>query len=99
MKKIVALTACTSSALTMLAVWCAGWASLPTQVKLENAKVKVVEITSPPGAPRERHVRDADQVIVFLDDSRYPTISLKRVLPLLEQTTDPYRRETSWLLA
>jgi hypothetical protein len=71
MKKIVALTACIASALTMLAVWCAGWATLPSQVKLENAKVKVVEITSPPGAPRERHVRESDQVIVFLDDSRY----------------------------
>ena len=26
---------------------------------------------APPGAPRERHIRQADQVIVFLDDCRY----------------------------
>ena len=46
-------------------------ASLPSKVKLENAKVKVTEVTYEPGVPRERYIRPTDQVIVFLDDSRY----------------------------
>ena len=47
------------------------WAGLPSTVKLDNARVRVTEITSPPGGVRERGVRAYDQVIVFLDDSRY----------------------------
>jgi hypothetical protein len=71
MRKRMVLTAAVSSALTLLAVWTAGGAALPSQTKLENARVRVTEITAPPGAPRERHIRQADQVIVFLDDCRY----------------------------
>jgi|SRR5437867_13106995 len=71
MRKAIVLTAAVSSALTLLAVWSAGWASLPSKVKLENARVKVTEVVSPPAVPRERHVRETDQVIVFLDDCRY----------------------------
>jgi hypothetical protein len=48
-----------------------GWAALPARVKLENAKVRVAEVTYLPGAPRERSIRAHDQVIVFLDDCRY----------------------------
>ena len=47
------------------------WAGLPTRVKLDNARVQVTEVTSAPGAVRERGVRAHDQVIVFLDDCRY----------------------------
>jgi hypothetical protein len=47
------------------------WAELPTTVKLDNARVQVTEVTSAPGAVRERGVRGHDQVIVFLDDCRY----------------------------
>jgi len=47
------------------------WAALPTTVKLDNARVHVTEVTSAPGAVRERGVRAHDQVIVFLDDCRY----------------------------
>ena len=71
MRKIIAFTALISSALTVLAVWTAGWAGLPSKVKLENARVRVTEVVSPPGVPRERSIRQADQVIVFLDDCRY----------------------------
>ncbi len=71
MRKTIALTALISSALTVLAVWSAGWAELPSKVQLENARVRVTEVVSPPGVPRERHIRQADQVIVFLDDCRY----------------------------
>ena len=60
-----------SSALTLLAVWGLGWAPMPTKVKLENARVKVSEVTYAPGQPRERSIRQTDQVIVFLDDCRY----------------------------
>ncbi len=48
-----------------------GWAGLPVTVKLDNARVHVTEVTSAPGAVRERGVRGYDQVIVFLDDCRY----------------------------
>ena len=74
MKKLLTLVAVGSSALTLLAVWAMGWASLPTQVKLENAKVRVSEVTYAPGAPRERFIRSHDQVIVFLDDCRYERV-------------------------
>jgi hypothetical protein len=71
MKKLLTLVAVGSSALPLLAVWAMGWAAMPTQVKLENAKVRVSEVTYAPGAPRERFIRAHDQVIVFLDDCRY----------------------------
>ena len=47
------------------------WAGLPSNVRLNNARVQVTEVTSAPGAVRERCVRAHDQVIVFLDDCRY----------------------------
>lgn len=51
-----------------------GWAPMPETVKLDNAKVRVKEVTYAPGQPRERYTRPTDQVIVFLDDSRYERI-------------------------
>lgn len=71
MKRLLFLTALGSVLLTMLAMWAFGWAELPTTVKLENARVKVTEVLSPPGGVREPGVRGHDQVIVFLDDCRY----------------------------
>jgi len=47
------------------------WAGLPSTVKLDNARVLVTEVNSPPGAVRERGIRAHDQVIVFLDDCLY----------------------------
>lgn len=70
MRKLL-LTAFGSCAATLLAVHALGGAPLPTTVKLENARVKVTEVTSPPGGVRERGVRQADQAIVFLDDCQY----------------------------
>ena len=70
----IVITALASSALTLLAVWTAGGAALPSKVLLENAKVRVTQVTSPVGAVRERGVRATDQVIVFLDDCRYERI-------------------------
>lgn len=46
-------------------------AKLPSTVKLENPKVKVTEVIYEPGVPRDRYIRPTDQVIVFLDDSKY----------------------------
>ena len=74
MKKIIALVALGSSALTLLAVWGLGFAPTPSKVTFENAKVTVSEVTYVPGAPRERHIRATDQIIVFLDDSKYERI-------------------------
>ena len=48
-----------------------GMAKLTTTVKLDNKRVKVSEVLYEPGVPRERYIRPTDQVIVFLDDSRY----------------------------
>ncbi len=77
MKKVVLLTAAASSALTLLAVWGAGLAALPKRVLLENARVRVTEVTYLPGVPRDRYIRPTDQVIVFLDDCRYERIDSK----------------------
>ncbi len=42
--------------------------------KLENERVKITELIYQPGVPRERSIRLADQVIVFLDDCKYQRI-------------------------
>ena len=65
------LTALGSSAVTLIFVYALAAAGPPAAVKLENARVKVTEVTSPPGGVRPRGVRPSDQVIVFLDDCRY----------------------------
>ena len=71
MRKLIALVALGSSALTLLAVWSFGWANIPAEVKLENKRVRISELMYAPGVPRERSIRQTDQVIVFLDDCRY----------------------------
>lgn len=71
MKHHLIATAALSSCLTVLALWGMGMANLPSVTKLENAKVKVTQVTYEPGVPRERYIRPTDQVIVFLDDSKY----------------------------
>jgi len=71
MKKTILFTAAASSALTLLAVFSFGFAALPSEVKLENKRVKVTTVTYAPGVPRERYIRPTDQVIVFLDDCKY----------------------------
>jgi hypothetical protein len=71
MRRSLILTAALSSCLTVLSMWVAGMAKLPSTVKLENAKVKVTEVLFEPGVARERYIRPTDQVIVFLDDCKY----------------------------
>ena len=46
-------------------------------LKLENVRVKVTEVTYSPGVPRTRYIRPTDQVIVFLDDCRYERVDSK----------------------
>jgi hypothetical protein len=46
-------------------------AAVRTEVKLDNARVKVSMATYEPGVPRERYIRPTDQIIVFLDDCKY----------------------------
>jgi hypothetical protein len=65
MKIQLLATALLSSALTLVAV---------SNVKLENAHVKVSEVQYDPGVPRERYIRPTNQIIVFLDDCRYQRI-------------------------
>jgi len=71
MRKLIAFVALGSSALTLLAVWSFGWANIPAKVTLENKRVRISELTYAPGVPRERSIRQTDQVIVFLDECRY----------------------------
>jgi hypothetical protein len=70
-KAPVLATALVSSLLTIGGMASFGFAKLPSVTKLENAKVKVEMTTYLPGVPRDRYTRPTDQVIVFLDDSKY----------------------------
>ncbi|MBM3726726.1 MAG: hypothetical protein FJW40_15045 [Acidobacteria bacterium] len=77
MRRDLIATAVISSALTLVAVTATTAATQKKTVKLENAKVRVTEVVYEPGQPRERYIRPTDQVIVFLDDSRYERIDSK----------------------
>jgi hypothetical protein len=52
----------------------AGRADVLSTPKLQNQRVTVTQLDYEPGKPRPRSIRPADQVIVFLDDSRYERI-------------------------
>jgi hypothetical protein len=58
----------------LAAAYTVGRADVARGVKLENARVRVTQLDYEPGKPREKSIRPADQVIVFLDDSRYERI-------------------------
>src|SRR5580698_3613372 len=58
----------------LLAAYAAGRADISRNVKLENPRVKITQLDYEPNKPREKSIRPADQVIVFLDDSRYERI-------------------------
>jgi hypothetical protein len=58
----------------LVAAYIAGRADVIRGVKLENARVRVSQLDYEPGKPRARSIRPADQVIVFLDESRYERI-------------------------
>src|SRR5258708_23778639 len=61
--------------LTMGGLRLLGWAPpMPEKVTLDNKRVRVKEVTYAPGQPRERYTRPTDQVIVFLDESKYERI-------------------------
>lgn len=50
------------------------WAAAANAPKLRNARVTVTELDYEPGQPRPKSIRASDQVIVFMDDSRYERI-------------------------
>lgn len=58
----------------LLLGWAVGHADVAKNVILENARVRVSRLDYDPASPREKSIRAADQVIVFLDDSRYERI-------------------------
>lgn len=60
--------------LCLLVGYMAGRADVVHAPKLENKRVRVLELDYEPGKPRDRSIRPADQVIVFLDDSKYQRI-------------------------
>jgi hypothetical protein len=53
MKRWICFTAAASSALTLAAMWGLGFATVPSTVKLENARVRISEVLYAPGVPRE----------------------------------------------
>jgi len=57
-----------AAVLTMMIVPAAG---PPQTVRLENDRVRVIEMEYRPGEPRPRYTRPTDEVIVFLDDCEY----------------------------
>ena len=67
MKKVLLLAA-------LAGAYFAGRADVSREVKLENGRVRVLELDYKPGQPRVRSIRPADQAIVFLDDSRYERV-------------------------
>ncbi|MGI8742538.1 MAG: hypothetical protein ACR2NN_08200 [Bryobacteraceae bacterium] len=64
-------------ALILLPLLGAQESKLPMKTQLENDKVKISEVTYPPGVPRASYTRPTDQVIVFLDDCKYQRIDSK----------------------
>ena len=79
-------------ALAVAGAYMAGRADVTMAPKLENARVKVSQMDYQPGKPRAKSIRASDQVIVFLDDSRYertdPDTGAKvcRFIEMLEHT-------------
>jgi len=47
--------------------------------------LKITEVTYEPGVPRERYIRPTDQVIVFLDESRYERTDSKTKEKLIRE--------------
>jgi len=43
----------------------------PQTIRLENERVRVIEMEYKPGVPRPRFTRPTDEVIVFLNDCEY----------------------------
>jgi hypothetical protein len=73
--RLIALTAVAASALTLGFVRLLASAAPPaTRVVLENDRVKVTERVIAPGGERTPYIRPADQVIVFLNDTKYERI-------------------------
>ena len=67
-----------SSALTLCLVYLAAAPPEVTrEVVLENGRVAVTERNIPPGGVRVPYTRPADQVIVFLNDTKYERIDSK----------------------
>jgi hypothetical protein len=60
--------------LALMAAYAGGRADVARDVKLENGRVRVTQLNYEPGKPRAKSIRAADQVIVFLDESRYERI-------------------------
>jgi hypothetical protein len=70
MKIRMALVALLSSLMTLLAA--AAFRAAPAATALlENNRVRVTELVYQPGVPRERSIRQTDQIIVFVDACRY----------------------------
>jgi hypothetical protein len=58
----------------LVLAYAAGRADVSRSAKLENTRVRITQLDYEPGKPREKSIRPADEVIVFLDDSKYERI-------------------------
>ncbi len=60
--------------LALAGAYLAGRADIVRVPKLDNARVTVTQLDYEPGEPRPKSVRASDQIIVFLEDSRYERV-------------------------
>ena len=73
--RVAAISAAVSSALTFaFVIACAAPAEPETKVVLENERVRVTERVIAPQGERTPYIRATDQVIVFLNDTKYERI-------------------------
>lgn len=71
---MLGVAAICASGLTFYSLQALGMLQVSGAVSLDNKRAKVRMVTYEPGVPRERYIRPTDQIIVFLDESRYQRI-------------------------
>jgi hypothetical protein len=86
--RLIALTAFLSSALTVGFLRIIAAPAAPSmKVALENNKVKVTERIIAPGGERTPYIRPTDQVIVFLNDTKYERIDAESGETIVRERT------------
>ena len=86
--RAAALSAAVSSALTCALTL--AWAAPPDpeeKVVLENDRVRVTERVIAPGGKRTPYIRPTDQVIVFLNDTKYQRIDAETGETIVRERT------------
>jgi hypothetical protein len=86
--RLIALTAVVSSGLTVGFLRLIAAPAAPVQtVVLENDEVRVTERIIAPGGERTPYIRPTDQVIVFLNDTKYERIDAETGETIVRERT------------